>query len=114
MAFFSFGCEHTPEPLPSSYELDEMDLVPEGIAYSPSADKFYVSSVAKAKIIEVDRQTGAQRDFIGPKEFGYMPGVGILIDEPNDLLYALGGYFRLNDSLTSLVVSGKGEVSLLR
>lgn len=87
---------------PKEYLIDELDLVPEGIAYSKEKDLFYVTSVAKSKIITVDRLTGEQKDFIEPNEFGYMPGVGILVDDKRNRLHALGGYYITDTTRSSL------------
>ncbi len=46
-----------------SFTLAEADLVPEGIAYDPLDDVFYVSSVARRKIVRVER-AGSAADFI--------------------------------------------------
>jgi len=87
---------------PTAYVLDEKDLVPEGIAYSEKKDAFYLTSVTKSKIVAVDRISGEQSDFIGELEFGYQPGVGIWVDDERNQLHALGGYYMLPDSLSSL------------
>ncbi|MEL6987452.1 MAG: hypothetical protein AAGK97_06440, partial [Bacteroidota bacterium] len=55
-----------------------------------------------SKIIKVDRLTGEQSDFITSHEYGYSPGVGVYIDNEQNHLYAIGGYFFLKDSLSSL------------
>lgn len=93
------ACQPT---LPREYTLTDPRLVPEGIAYSAKTNSFYVSSIAKAKIVKVDRQTGIQEDFIGEMAFGYQPGVGLLVDDQRNRLYALGGYYLLKDSLAAL------------
>lgn len=95
----SLGCT---SKTPNEYVLDEKDLVPEGIAYSTQKDAFYLTSVTKSKIVAVDRSSGKQSDFIGELEFGYQPGVGILVDDQRNLLHAIGGYARLKDSLSTL------------
>lgn len=87
---------------PSEYILDEKDLVPEGIAYSEIKDVFYLTSVGKSKIVEVDRKSGKQNDFIKKREFGYSPGVGIYVDDKRGQLHAIGGYYMMKDSLSSL------------
>lgn len=109
---FTSACKQAEDPAqgspapsvqyPSEYVLDEIELVPEGIAYSTSTKKFYLTSVAKSKIIEVERITGAQKDFIGEGAEGYSPGVGIYVDDQRQLLHAIGGYYMTNDSLSSL------------
>lgn len=85
-----------------SYVLHEKDLVPEGIGYSKKRNKFYLTSIAKSKIIEVDADSGHQRDFINERTFNYSPGAGIHIDDELDILYAIGGYYMKPDSTSSL------------
>ena len=96
------------------YILDEKDLVPEGIAYSENKDAFYLTSVAKSKIIELDKNTGKQTDFIKEHESGYSPGAGIYVDDERNLLHAIGGYFRMSDSLSSLFTFDLNTKKLLR
>jgi len=97
--FLVFGCQ---KKLPQEYVIQELQLVPEGIDYSLNKDKFYLTSIAQSKIIMLDRKTGAQEDFIESEEYGFRPGVGALVDNNEDILYALGGYYMFRDSLISL------------
>lgn len=99
---------------PNEYLLDEKDLVPEGIAYSAKKDAFYLTSVTKSKIVAVDRTSGEQSDFIGELEFGYQPGVGIWVDDERNQLHALGGYYMLPDSLSSLYTFDLSNQKLLK
>ncbi|MFS4447039.1 SMP-30/gluconolactonase/LRE family protein [Maribacter sp. 2307UL18-2] len=100
--------------IPSSYVLDEKDLVPEGIAYSKKNNAFYLTSVAKSKIIAVDKNSGKQTDFISANEFGYQPGVGILVDDQRNLVHAIGGYARMPDSLSALYTFDSSTQKLLK
>ncbi|GAB5474237.1 MAG: hypothetical protein Mars2KO_23360 [Maribacter sp.] len=100
--------------IPSSYVLDEKDLVPEGIAYSKKNNAFYLTSVAKSKIIAVDKNSGEQTDFISANEFGYQPGVGILVDDQRNLVHAIGGYARMPDSLSALYTFDSSTQKLLK
>lgn len=100
--------------IPSSYVLDEKDLVPEGIAYSKKNNAFYLTSVAKSKIIAVDKNSGKQTDFISAHEFGYQPGVGILVDDQRNLVHAIGGYARMPDSLSALYTFDSSTQKLLK
>lgn len=99
---------------PRTYLLDEKDLVPEGIAYSEKNEAFYLTSVAKSKIITVDKDSGKQTDFISAQEFGYQPGVGIWVDDQRNLLHAIGGYARIPDSLSALYTFDLTTRKLLR
>lgn len=89
---------------PRVYILDEKDLVPEGIAWSESGQKFYLTSIAGSKIISVDKETGRQEDFISSGQYGYLPGAGIYVNDSENLLYALGGYYNRDSSVTSLFI----------
>ncbi len=102
LLFIIVSCRPAQSDLPASYSLLEVELVPEGIAYAQSTRKFYLTSIAKSKIIVVDEATGQQEDFIASGAFGFMPGVGILVDKQEDQLHALAGYYPINDSLSSL------------
>ncbi len=84
------------------YELEDKELVPEGIAYSENTKAFYLTSVAKSKIIKVDKASGRQEDFIRSNQGGFSPGVGILVDDERGVVHALGAYAAIPDSLTSL------------
>ncbi|WP_268846182.1 SMP-30/gluconolactonase/LRE family protein [Flavobacterium aestivum] len=106
-----FGCNTKTH---REYILDEKDLVPEGIAYSKTKDVFYLTSIAKSKIVEIDRKTGKQIDFIKEHEFGYSPGVGVYVDDERNLLHAIGGYYMLKDSLTSLFTFDLNTKKLLK
>ncbi len=53
--------EKTPNS-PVSFRLEDPKLIPEGIAYDPKGDRFFVGSIAQHKIIMTDRQ-GSARDF---------------------------------------------------
>jgi len=93
------GCQ---QEMPRTYLIDELDLVPEGIDFSKKHNSFYLSSVAKSKIIKIDKYSGVQEDFIVEKEYDYSPGVGVYVDEAQDQLYAIGGYYSLDETLTTL------------
>lgn len=96
---FLASCQ-TPEP--TQYILNEIDLVPEGIAYSKNNKAFYLTSIAKSKIIVVDEKSGNQYDFIAEKEFGFTPGCGIWVDDSMNRLYAVGGYYTSSRATTFL------------
>ena len=104
LLFLVISCQ-SPEKVSGvlrTYTLEELSLVPEGIDYSKVNDAYYLSSVTSSKIVEVNKETGEQRNFIEPNEYGYSPGVGLLVDDERGLLHAIGGYYLLPDSLSSL------------
>lgn len=106
-----FGCKNE---MPKEYTINDKFLVPEGIDYSVDYDAFYLSSIAQSKIIKIDRGTGKQEDFIKSNAYGYMPGVGVLINDKENVLYALGGYYMFKDSLSSLFAFDLKSKKLLK
>lgn len=64
------------------------DLIPEGIAWDPRRDVFYMGSVAQRNIVRVDR-AGACADVIASDEYGYMEGLGLAVDATRDRLWAV-------------------------
>ena len=76
------------QPSSRAFRLAERDLIPEGIAYDARGKKFYVSSVRKAKIVEIDASTGASREFVEEREHGFLGGVGLTVDAESRTLFA--------------------------
>lgn len=64
------------------------DFIPEGIAWDPRRDVFYMGSVAQRKIVRVDR-AGVCTDVIASGEHGYMEGLGLAVDAARDRLWAV-------------------------
>ncbi len=72
---------------PTAFRIPEKDLIPEGIAYDPEDDSFYVGSLLKRKIVRV-RRDGSVADLVGPKEG--VPGdvLGLRVDAARRRLWA--------------------------
>jgi streptogramin lyase len=72
-----------------AYTIPEKDLIPEGIAYSNLTGSFYVGSIFKRKIIQVDSKTGSYKDFIaeGTLDLSFL---GIITDDSRGHLWACG------------------------
>ena len=91
---FTAGCDEpprgTPDPVSTevAFRLPEKDLIPEGIAFDEVRRSFFVSSVYKAKIVEVDEATGTSRDFFGERQHGFWGGVGLEVDPERRILWA--------------------------
>jgi len=75
------------------FSLSEKDLIPEGIAYSSTTNSFYLSSVYKTKIIQVDAETGSFKDFI-PSEYIDLRFLGMIVDDEKKQLWACGNITR--------------------
>ena len=63
-------------------------LVPEGIAVDTRTGIIYISSIAKHKIIAVDRN-GKCADFIKQDQDGFLEGLGMKIDKKRNWLWAI-------------------------
>ncbi len=61
------------------YEIPERDLVPEGIAYDPTADVFYVGSIRQRKVLRLDRE-GNATPFVASGRDGLLGALGLRVD----------------------------------
>src|ERR1700674_330888 len=61
---------------------EEKDLVPEGLAYDPARNLFYLGSLNRRKIVKVDPVSRVS-DFVPSGRYNLLPVVGIRLD-PND------------------------------
>ncbi len=84
-----------------AYRISEQDLIPEGITYSEKNKCFYISSILKTKIIQIDSKTGKFGDFI-PSTLYNRRFVGMMIDNKRHHLWACGN-FRLDSTILSSV-----------
>lgn len=86
----------------------EADLVPEGLAWDPVADVFYLSSIAERKIVRAGRD-GAIADFIAPGAHGYLAGLGLAVDAPRRRLWAVSTA-QADDGLFDAATNGSSAV----
>ncbi|NPD47279.1 SMP-30/gluconolactonase/LRE family protein [Lentimicrobium sp. S6] len=84
-----------------AYRITEKDLIPEGITYSQSTNSFYVSSVKKTKIIQLNAETGKFKDFI-PSDLLEMRFLGMITDESRNHLWACGNLDKNNMSYSTI------------
>jgi len=78
------------ERIPSAvaFELDEIDLIPEGIAYDPGSWRFFIGSISKEKIVAVDA-SGKDSDFVVSRRDGLRRALGLKVDAKRRRLWAL-------------------------
>jgi hypothetical protein len=74
-------------PGTAGFELEEFDLLPEGIEYDRVTDHFFLGS-GKRKIIRVSRE-GAAIEFISPARDGLLVPLGLRVDEERRRLWAV-------------------------
>jgi tetratricopeptide repeat protein len=72
---------------PTAIELEDRTLIPEGIAYDPHSQSFFLGSIAQAKIVRIG-WGNAVTEFAG-KEAGLDAVLGLAVDAPRRILYAV-------------------------
>jgi sugar lactone lactonase YvrE len=71
----------------TAFTISEKDLLPEGLAYDPLDDYFYLGSLWKCKIVRIDRR-GRVSDFTDEKQDGLRSVAGIKVDPERRVLWA--------------------------
>ena len=61
---------------------EDKDLIPEGLAWDPNREVFYLGSLHRKKIVQIDLQSRVS-DFLQPQQERFLPILGIRMD-PND------------------------------
>ncbi len=74
-----------------AFSIPEKDLIPEGIAYDPVAETFYLGSVQKCKIIKINKQ-GRISDFTKQRQDGLVKVLGLRVDVERRTLWAVSSY----------------------
>jgi sugar lactone lactonase YvrE len=67
----------------------QRDVIPEGIAWDPVDNVIYVSSIARRKVLRIDRQ-GRATDFTTEGQDGLEGGLGIKVDADRRMLWVIG------------------------
>jgi sugar lactone lactonase YvrE len=86
----------------------QRDLIPEGIAYDPVDDVFYLSSIHRRKVLRVDRH-GAARDFVAEAQDGMGSSLGMKVDPKRRLLWVVAD---ASESMRDYTAAQKGRASL--
>lgn len=71
-----------------AFEVNEKDLIPEGITFDPVSNRFFLSSINKHKIIECS-ESGIHSDFIKSDQDNMGECLGLKIDSQRRRLWAL-------------------------
>ena len=72
---------------PVVFRLADPKLIPEGIAYDPKRDRFFIGSVAQKKIVSANRK-GEMKDFSKPED-NLDSVLGLFLDVAHEQLYAV-------------------------
>ena len=70
---------------PVAFRLGDPELIPEGIAYDPKQDRFFIGSVAQKKIVSANRK-GEVKNFSGPGD-NLDCVLGLFVDAAHEQLY---------------------------
>lgn len=90
----------------------EKNLIPEGLAYDPRQDVFYLSSLHLKKILRVPRQyPDGISDFVPADRYHLLPVLGIRVDPNDDSVWSASW---LDNGPTELLHFDKGGVLLGR
>ena len=71
----------------SAFITTEKDLIPEGLAYDPMIDAFYLGSLNRRKIVKIPRQ-GKIADFVPGDRYNLLPILGIRMDPSNGTIWS--------------------------
>jgi hypothetical protein len=66
---------------------EEKDLIPEGLAYDPAQNLFYLGSLNRRKIVKVDPDSRVS-DFVSSDRYNLLPVVGIRLDPSDGTVWA--------------------------
>jgi len=103
---YIFGCEPAPKKpqkaeinntYKTAFVIDEKDLIPEGITHDPKTDRFFLSSINKYKIIEINKD-GTYLDFIESGQDSIAECLGLKVDVKKRRLWALSNEAELKYS----------------
>lgn len=95
-----------------AFTIPDTTLFPEGIAYSKRHQTFYISSILKDKIVQVNNKRVS--DFIPSQFAGFMGGIGLHVDETRDVLWANFGRVVNGKRLSGLMAFRLSDGQLLR
>ena len=98
------------QPLNNShiaFSIPEKDLIPEGIAYDPVDETFYLGSLQKCKIIKIDKQK-RMSDFTEQRQDGLVSVLGLRVDVERRILWAVSsyGFYKANIPRELLGITG--------
>jgi len=82
-----------------AYRISEKDLIPEGITFSSTTNSFYLSSIYKTKIVQINAETGEFKDFI-PSDLLNLSFLGLFVDETRNHLWACGNMTQKDKTLS--------------
>jgi hypothetical protein len=83
----------------TAFVIKEKDLIPEGIAYDPVENVFYVGSIFKSKILKIDKD-GNVSEFVSEGKDGLVSVIGMKVDVKRRELIAASSSGGANERLS--------------
>jgi len=102
--------KHWQRPVSNShvaYTIPEKNLIPEGIAYDPVDDCFYIGSIWKCKIIKINKD-GSVSNFTSEKQDGLREVLGMEVDTKRRILWIASIMNGPRPDIDSLEISWSG------
>jgi hypothetical protein len=90
-----------------AFSIPEKDLIPEGIAYDPVQQTFYLGSVQKCKIISITKEEQIS-EFVGQRQNGLVKVLGLRVDADRRILWAVSSYGFFNPTLPENLLGTTG------
>ena len=88
-------------PVSVAFNVEEKDLIPEGITYDPGTHQFFLSSFNKDKVVAISEK-GIATDFLKPGQDGILQTLGMKVDMQRRRLWVVSNKAE-NNSHTSAV-----------
>jgi hypothetical protein len=66
---------------------EDKDLIPEGLAWDPKREVFYLGSLHRKKIVQIDLESHVS-DFLQPQQGPFLPILGIRMDPADNTVWA--------------------------
>lgn len=89
------------------YTMDQLGIIPEGIALDPATDRLFISSMRNGDIFVIDESDGLSK-FANVHASGTMAAIGLFVDTPRNLLWAVGATFELTEGYDAGAVAETG------
>ncbi len=105
------GCAQAPVEV--AFTIPDPHLVPEGIAYDPVDEAFYVGSTNLRKIVRVDAD-GQARDFVGPADKGLWGVLGLCVDPSRRVLWAASSHAGVGMPMQDMDAEGVGSAGIFK
>lgn len=96
-----------------AFKIDETDLIPEGITYDSKANRFFLSSIHKEKVIAINTD-GSCFDFIESGQDSILGSLGMKVDADRRRLWTLSNKLYQNHKVSMVHIFDADNGSLIK